>query len=283
MEFISEEQWKKDIAEIRKNTSNSSKEKLKQAILDAVKRRVPDKRFGIFFSGGIDSTFIAYTCKQLGADFICYSVGIENSTDVEWAKKIAKKLGFKLRYKIYSLEEAEQIISDTVKLFRKNPNIVTIGVGSVFYAASQLAKKDKIAIFFSGLGSEEIFAGYERHAKAKDKHEECWKGLVMMWKRDIERDLAIAKKIGYDIRTPFLDKEVIRQAMGIDISRKISDEQKKIILREIAEELGIPKEFAWRKKQAAQYGSKFDRAIKRLARKHGFEYKKEYLSHLASR
>lgn len=281
MEFISESQWKKDIAEIKDSVKKSDKKKLKAAIIEAIKKRIPKKRFGIFFSGGIDSTFIASVCKEQKADFICYAVGIENSTDIEWARRAAKELGLKLKSKIYSLDAAEQILKKTVNLFKKNPDVVTIGVGSVEYAAYLLAKKDKISHFFSGLGSEEIFAGYERHAQSGDKHEECWKGLRMMWKRDIERDLSLAKELKYDILVPFLDKEVITQAMGIPITRKINSKYKKIILREIAEDRGMPKDFAWRKKQAAQYGSKFDRAIKRLARKNGFKYKKDYLGYLA--
>ena len=42
----------------------------------------------------------------------------------------------------------------------------------------------------------------------------------------------------------------------------------------------MPKEIAWRKKQAAQYGAKFDRAIYRLARRSKYKYKKAYLESL---
>ena len=44
--------------------------------------------------------------------------------------------------------------------------------------------------------------------------------------------------------------------------------------------LGLKKEFAFRKKKAAQYGSNFDKAILKLAKKNGFKYKKEYLDYL---
>ena len=59
---------------------------------------------------------------------------------------------------------------------------------------------------------------------------------------------------------------------------KLSEVEKKIILREVAEEfLG---EFAWRKKKAAQYGSCFDKAIGKLAKQKGFKLKKDYLGSL---
>jgi diphthine-ammonia ligase len=46
---------------------------------------------------------------------------------------------------------------------------------------------------------------------------------------------------------------------------------------DIAKEKGIPTEYTERKKKAAQYGSKFDRALQRLAKKDGFAKKSEYL------
>ena len=57
-------------------------------------------------------------------------------------------------------------------------------------------------------------------------------------------------------------------------------QNKKIILREAAEFIGLKKEFAWRKKQAAQYGSNFVNGIEKLAKRKGFKMKKDYLMSL---
>ena len=158
--------------------------------------------------------------------------------------------------------------------------MVNVGVGSVELACIEMAKQDNIKFLFTGLGSEEIFAGYERHKLAKDKQAECWKGLTVMYERDLLRDMAIATKQGIFFSTPFLDKELIGVAMRIPDKFKIDDFNAKIILREIAEELGLPQEIAWRGKRAAQYGSRIDKAISKLAKKQGFEYKKDYLKSL---
>jgi asparagine synthase (glutamine-hydrolysing) len=48
----------------------------------------------------------------------------------------------------------------------------------------------------------------------------------------------------------------------------------------MAEKLGLPKEFSWRKKVAAQYGSGVDKNIGNLAKRKGFKYKKDYLESL---
>jgi len=275
--MISEKAWINHIDSL-KTKKIASKAELKKALVDAIISRIPKKRFGIMFSGGIDSGLIAFICKKQKADFICYAVGLENAADIEAAKKAAKLLKVKLKFKIFTLEESEKVIKSTVKIV--GPDVLSVGVGSVVYAAAMLAKKDKINYLFSGLGSEEIFAGYERHVSAKDINKECWRGLKTMWKRDLCRDVPIAEKLKIKISTPFLDDKLIKTAMQIPGKEKINKEHKKVILRKIAEELGLPKEIAWRRKQAAQYGSKFDRAILRLARRNKLRYKKKYLESL---
>ena len=269
-----EKEWVKHIESL-KTGKKSSKSELKKQIIRAVEERIPKKIFGIFFSGGIDSSLIALICKNAKADFVCYAVGLENASDIEAAKKAAKLLGVELKFKIFTLKEAEAIIKEVTKTI--GPDVMKVGVGSVVYAAAMLAKKDKIDVFFSGLGSEELFAGYERHADVKDVNLECWRGLESMYSRDFLRDYYIAKKLKITVLTPFLDSGLIKTAMQIPGEKKISKEYKKVVLREIAEELGLPKEIAWRKKKAAQYGSRFHKALQKLSKKSKCRRISEYL------
>ncbi|MCK4670637.1 MAG: asparagine synthase C-terminal domain-containing protein [Nanoarchaeota archaeon] len=290
---MDKKEWSQYIRQLRKETEAlphkdeaELKEELKKAIINAIKKSIPKEKFAIFFSGGVDSSLIALVCKQLKADFTCYCVGyktqgMEVPQDIIWAEKVAKELKLNFVKKIFNQSDAEKIIKQVVKILpHKEVDIqyvTNIGVGAVVVGAYTIAKEK---VFLSGLGSEEIFAGYERHKRAEEKHEECWKGLEKIYERDLTRDLSIAEALGFKIEVPFLDDEVIKAAMRIHIDRKINEEHKKIILREIAEELGLKHEFAWRKKLGAQYGSKFDRAIKKLALKAGHKYRKDYLKTL---
>ncbi|MBR9700119.1 hypothetical protein GOV09_06695 [Candidatus Woesearchaeota archaeon] len=269
-------EWKKHIEDLQKKKAAGT---LKESLNNAITKMIPSERYGVLFSGGIDSTFIAFVCKQLGKSFTCYCVGLENSEDIIEAEKVAKELDLQLKKRIFSLDEAEEIIRKTVKMLG-SADVMQVGVGSTISAAAELALKDNTPLLFSGLGSEEIFAGYQRHEESKDINEECWKGLVNMYERDMLRDNAISKALGVTFLVPFLDQEVIVEAMAIEGSEKIKDGLKKVPLRKIAEEMGIPKEIAERKKKAAQYGSKFDRAILRLAKRNGYRYKKDYLESL---
>ncbi len=288
-ELIPQDKWKSYISSLHNNfeeletNMNRAKRTLKETITKAIELRAKNN-FGILFSGGIDSTLIAFICKKLDKNFTCYNVGLKNSPDVEYAQKVAYKLNLKLRTKIYTVEEIEPLLKKVASIV-KDTGTVKLSVGSVVYAASELAAEDNIKSLFSGLGSEEIFAGYERHwlaynGKWENVHEECWNGLSLMWDRDFTRDVPISKSLKTNLLLPFLDKDVIQAAMNIHPMYKLNESDKKIILRETAEDLGLDKDFCWRKKKAAQYGSYFQKAIEKLTKKNGFKYVKEYLKSL---
>ena len=101
-----------------------------------------------------------------------------------------------------------------------------------------------------------------------------------MWSRDLKRDFSISRELNINLLTPFLDIDLIKTAMQIHPMYKIDKQNKKIILREVAEDIGLKKDFAQRQKKAAQYGSNFIKGMDKLAKKNNFELKKDYLSSL---
>jgi asparagine synthase (glutamine-hydrolysing) len=285
--LVSFDDWFHYIDSLKTNKKITEEDKaveiLSKLFLGAVKKRIPEKKFGIFFSGGVDSTLIAFICKNLKEEFICYTVGIEGSQDIEFSEKVAKDLKLNHKKKVLTLKEIEEVFEKTAKILGKDLiNIVNLGVGAVELAAIELAKKDNISIIFGGLGSEEIFAGYQRHENSEDINEECWSGLKTTWERDFQRDYAIAKATNTEFLTPFLDTDLIKTSLQISGELKIKEGYKKYILRQTALNLGLKNEFAFRPKKAAQYGSNFDKAIKKIAKAKGFRYKKEYLNYLSN-
>jgi len=288
--LIPENLWMKFVDGMENNFDNletnneRAKREIAEAIVSAIRKRIMPK-FGILFSGGVDSSLIAFVAKKLNCNFTCYTVGMGGSDDIEWAKKVADAYGFNFKFKVLNLDDLELILKNVIKILG-DADIVKVSVGSVLYAAGKLALADGNNALFGGLGSEEIFAGYQRHEESLQKnnfealHRECWSGLRNMWQRDLTRDFAIARHLGLELRTPFLDKELIKAAMQIHPMLKLDKSSKKVILREAAEFIGLKKEFAWRKKQAAQYGSNFVSGIEKLAKRKGFKFKKDYLQSL---
>ncbi len=292
--LISKGLWERKVDSIKSSIMQNSllggedcaASRVEEELIRAVKERIPDAKFGVLFSGGVDSSLIALILKKAGRDFACYTLGFKNEDtkdpeDVEAAKRAASLLGLKLKKIILDVKEAEGLISRTVKMLGPHlNNVVNVGVASVELGCIEMARKDGVRFLFIGLGSEEIFAGYDRHKRAKDVQEECWRGLNAMYERDLLRDYAIASGTGMSFITPFLDEKLIEEAMRLPAEQKINGLHSKLVLREAAERIGLHKEIAWRPKRAAQYGSRMDKAIDKLARMQRFRLKKDYLKSL---
>ncbi len=263
------------------------KEKIKEELLklvrESISRRIPPgEKFGVLFSGGLDSTLIAYLCKDLGMDFVCYTVAVEErgmkeAEDLRYAKRIASDFGFELKIKRIEVEELEKYLTEVVPLV-EDTDVVKVSVALPLYLACEFAREEGIKTVLYGLGTEELFAGYERHKRIKkeDLNKECLSGLLGMYMRDLYRDELVAKSQGISLRAPFLAAELVDYALRIPASYKLSDKGNKMIIREIARDLGLV-EVASRKKRAVQYGSNVLKAIEKLAKRNGFKYKKDYL------
>jgi asparagine synthetase B (glutamine-hydrolysing) len=283
--LISEESWKKRISELcrEKILFSNPETEISEKFLSAVEKRLPKDDFGVMLSGGVDSTLIAFCAKTLGRNPVCFSVGTEGSDDLKWAELASSELKLKLEKKVFSKHDFEIMIKETESVL-KTQDPVTLSIGAVTYSALKLASSNGIKILFSGLGSEELFAGYDRHLKTLkaggDVNAECMAGLFSMYSRDMMRDYPLADSLSCEIRTPFLDSSLIRLAMSIPVSLKIDDSEKKIILRKSAIMLGLPEKFAMRKKKAAQYGSGFDKELQKLGKSHGFLLRKDYVKSL---
>ncbi len=252
--------------------------KLSELLINSVKKRVKDE-IAIGFSGGLDSSLLALICDKLNIKFKLYCVGLKGSKDLISAKNVADKMNWNLEIKELNLEEAENIIKSVANILRSD-DFVRVGIDSTLFATLKLVKKDSYKEIINGLGSEEIFAGYERHRE--NTHEACWEGLLETYERDLKRDSKIFEHFNIKAVCPFLDKELIKFGMQIDPKLKINDEDKKIILRKAALKIGLVEDAALRPKLAAQYGSKMDKAITKLTKLNGFGYKEEYLRSLIS-
>ncbi|OVE74663.1 hypothetical protein BVX95_01665 [archaeon D22] len=258
------------------------KETVKGLFINSLSKRIPDQKVGLLFSGGIDSTIIAKTLQDLGVDFVCYTAamtgeGLATPEDLTYSREIAKKYGFELKEVLIDINDVEDKIKKVVPLI-EDTNVVKVGVGLTFMSVCEEAKKDGIRVMFSGLGSEEIFAGYERHKNSLKINDECLSGLLKMYERDLYRDDVITMNHNIELRLPFLDKKLVDYSLKIPSEQKLDDVQNKKIIRNVAKELGLDEKYAERKKRAAQYGSRFDSALSKIAKKKGFSKKSEYLA-----
>jgi asparagine synthase (glutamine-hydrolysing) len=276
-------------------TMTSAVSVYEKALLASMKKRTQDfDKVGIIFSGGIDSVIIAWLAKKMVPEVICYTGGICGSNDIIYARQIAKKLDLKLRVNELTQDEVEQMIPEVIDTI-EDTNAGQVEVAIPVYAAVKLAHEDGINVMFSGQGADELFGGYPWYARVVEKEgyqklrDHMTQDLLLLYKETLEREDKITMAHSIEMREPFLDTEVIRCSMGMDLKLNIkgtTDIMGKHIHRKLAQKLGIPKNIAYRIKEAAQHGSGMHDIFDTIARKHGFDestISKKYLDVLQTR
>ncbi|MBK93761.1 MAG: asparagine synthase (glutamine-hydrolyzing) [Rickettsiales bacterium] len=157
-----------DKSKIFKNKKKISSNKLGKILEKSVElHQRSDVPFGLFFSGGIDSTIILYLMSKISKKkIISYSILFDTPNQFEEKKKlekIAKECNSKINFVNFSDEDFWNILPKVLK-YNDDP-ILDYAIVPTFRLA-QAAKKD-VKVILSGEGADEIFAGYGRHRKIK--------------------------------------------------------------------------------------------------------------------
>lgn len=269
------------------------------ALIASVEKRVRDfSRIGIVFSGGIDSVIVAYLAKQMVPEVICYTSGINGSNDITNSIDIAEKLDLQLEINELSQNEVEKMIPNIINVI-EDDNMGQVEVAIPIYAAVKLAREQGIRVMLTGQGADEIFGGYSWYSKIVQKYgyekilEYMIKDVQLLYKETLEREDKITMSQSIELREPFLDPNLIDTVLRIDPRLNIQndgvdafDTLGKRVHRRLAEKIGIPKEIAYRIKEAAQHGSGIHNLLDSIARQNGFtemSIKANYLDKLNKR
>ncbi|WP_297469347.1 asparagine synthase-related protein [Thermococcus sp.] len=222
------------------------------------------ERTGVLFSGGLDSTLVAFLASK-HSDVVLYTAGTEDSPDIEWARKVSEHFGWELRERIFTLGDVEEALRKVIFAIEE-PNPMNLAIGIPLYFATELAGKDGVKVLLSGQGADELFGGY---AKYIERPELMWEDILSISERNLARDDKIAMLNGVEGRFPFLSLPVVALALRTPPELKISGNERKVILRKLALRVGIPEWIAGREKKATQYGSRAQRLLEKLAKREG--------------
>ena len=234
---------------------------------DAIKSTVTDKKIGVAFSGGVDSTLLAKLVKDMGYDIHLLTIGFQDSHDINFAKEVNQILSFQHSVSEIDPEkfkEVSQKINQTIKTDNLSWNENSIA----FYYVAELAQKNDLKTVVTANGIDELFCGYNSYREAIETGEdEVTKMMVEKLKNEGEMMTAINQVTAeFDVRMiqPFLLPNFTEYAKKIPISEKIhgsDDMKRKHIVRELAIDCGVPEVAAQKQKKALQYGSQIHKSL----------------------
>jgi len=234
---------------------------------NAVKETIPDKKIGVAFSGGVDSTLLAKLVKDMGYDVHLLTIGFQDSHDINFAKEVNQLLNFPHSISEIDPEKFKEV-SQKINQIIKSDNLSWNENSIAFHYVAELAQKNELKTVATANGIDELFCGYNSYREAIEKGEdEVTKMMDEKLKNEGEMMVAINKvTTEFDVRMvqPFLSPSFVDYSKKIPVSEKIhgpDDMQRKHPIRELAMDYGVPEVAAQKQKKALQYGSQIHKSL----------------------
>ena len=142
-----------------------TKELLTQSILS---RTVSDVGFGVFLSGGNDSSLVTAILKEHNYDFDTFTIGFDETQfdEAKAAKKISEHLGVKNHTLVCTASDLKALIKDIIKVYDE-PFADSSAIPTMLLC-KYTAQHVKVAL--SADGGDEQFYGYKRYQLTKSRY-----------------------------------------------------------------------------------------------------------------
>jgi|SRR5215469_2986424 len=170
------------------DTAHSAEEALDRVkpVLDESVRMqmVSDVPVGVFLSGGIDSSVLAAILSRDGAQLHTFSVVFREAdyTESEYSRLLARKFGSEHKEILVSQQDAFAAIPEALQAMDQ-PTIDGLNT----YLISRHTRAAGIKVALSGLGGDELFAGYStfRTVPKMEQFERLWRRRVPEFARKL--------------------------------------------------------------------------------------------------
>ncbi|XP_046331350.1 asparagine synthetase [glutamine-hydrolyzing]-like [Haliotis rufescens] len=229
------------------------------------KRLMADRRIGCLLSGGLDSSLVAALLvknakeQKLPYPIQTFSIGMEGSTDIMAARKVAKHLDTEHHEIIFTPEEAIDVLEDLIRHL-ETYDITTIRASiGMFLVSKYINEKTDTVVILSGEGSDELAQGYIYFHKAPSAEagdEESRRLLKDLYMYDVLRGDRTTAAWGLEIRVPFLDHQFTSYYLSLPNEDRVPQKGiEKYLLRSAFDGMNLlPKDILWRPKEAFSDG-----------------------------
>ncbi|MBN1357712.1 asparagine synthetase B [Candidatus Bathyarchaeota archaeon] len=263
-------------SEPKQVTMQEAAEKLQELLEQAVRSRVAGvEDVAVAFSGGLDSSVVAFLTKKCQVNVHLIHVSLENQPETEEAKKAADALGLPLQVHLFREEDVENVVPKVVKVIEEADPVKT-SIAVPFYWAAEKTAASGFNVMLAGQGADELFGGYQRYVNEYLLHGEekvrktMFDDVVGIHESNLERDMKICSFHNVELRVPFGSYQIAEFAMALPVELKIerrADTLRKLVLRKTAENMGLPLSVTEKTKKAVQYSTGINNALKKIAKK----------------
>lgn len=235
---------------------------LRKRLCDAVEKRLmTDRPIGCLLSGGVDSSIITsiLASRKGGENIRTYSIGMEGSTDLKYARLVAEFLKTKHTEIKFTEEEAWKILPQVIHdIGSYDVTTVRASVG-MWLLGKYISENSDDVVIFSGEGSDELLMGYLYFHYAPSPAEaqaESERLISELNEYDVLRADRCISTHGLELRVPFLDRHVVDLCVSMNTVLKLpSHKIEKLLLRNAFSDKWLPNEVLWRQKEGMSDGT----------------------------
>ena len=244
-----------------------SASELRRALEDAVHRQLMcDVPYGVLLSGGLDSSLVAACAARFARrrieDGDCseawwprlhsFAIGLEGSPDLAAAAVASEAVGTVHHGFRFTFEEGLDALPEVVRHI-ETFDVTTVRASTPMYLLARRIKAMGVKMVLSGEGADEVFGGYlyfHKAPTAREFHDETVRKLDALYMFDCLRANKSMMAWGVEPRVPFLDREFLEVAMGLDAAEKMAGGGRieKAVLREAFAGY-LPDSILWRQKE----------------------------------
>lgn len=146
-------------------------EEIRRLLRTSIKKRMmSDVPFGVFLSGGIDSSLNVALMSEFTDKVKTFNVSFSDGpeySEVDWARKVAKQFNTEHHELVISEKEAFQFFE---KMVYHQDEPIGDCVCVPLYYVSKLLKDSGVTVVQVGEGADELFCGYSMYARYLDIH-----------------------------------------------------------------------------------------------------------------
>lgn len=235
------------------------------------------KEVAIAFSGGLDSCVIARLVQESKTSAQLVHVSLGNQTETDHAREAADTLKMPIHTRLFKEDDVKETLPKVLRLTEEADPLKT-AIGIPIYWAAEQASEMGLKIMLAGQGADELFGGYRRYMDdyltggEEVVSRRIFRDTVEICKNNLERDSKICGFHSVELRLPYATFEIARLALELPVKLKIDPDRggtRKLVLRRVAENLGLPESISNRPKKAVQYATGVDKALRRLAKQQG--------------
>jgi asparagine synthase (glutamine-hydrolysing) len=204
------------VAEIR--TDDEHKEEILRLLRASItKRMMSDVPFGVFLSGGVDSSAnVALMSEQMSRPVETFTVGFRDQeylNELESARRIAREFCTNHHEVIISEKEMQDFLPELV--FHQDEPIADPVCVPLYYV-SKLARDSGTIVVQVGEGADEIFSGYDNYRQYLALHENFW--------RHAERIPSSLRRVVSGLARPLLEATG-RKRTAIELIRRLGADE----------------------------------------------------------